>query len=146
MDTGALIWSLLVLLLGSFLLTYFSMVQIRSKQWSIVIGMITDSKIEEGKDSETNSTIYMITISLSYKFGNDTFSQKHKNAVYQSSIFSQALAKLSDYPIGRQMMIWCNPKKPKQYMLKEDITGSKAALWAGLVFIGIGVLIACVGR
>ena len=146
MDIGALIWSSFVLLIGSFLLIYSFVVLVRSKRWSIVQSDITDSRIEEGKDIETNAIIYMIKISLSYNFSGSTYNHKHVNAVYQSSSRNQASAKLSDYPIGGQITVWCNPKNPTQYMLKGDITNGIVALCAGIIFLGIGLLIVCVGR
>jgi hypothetical protein len=138
MNIGALIGSLFFLFIGLLFCIIPFLHSVRLKRWSVVI--------ELGKDSETNSTFYMIAISFSYKFGIDTYNHKHARIVYQSPVFDQASAKLSsDYPIGKEITVWCNPGKPKQHMIQEDFW-RREYIWVGLLLIGVSILITCLGR
>ncbi len=145
MNIGALIAFLFFLFIGLLVCVTSLVHSIRLKRWSVVICNVTDSKITLGKDSETNSTIYMITISLSYKFGISTYNHKDAKTVYQSSDSDQASAKLSEYPIGKEIKVWCNPGEPKQYMVLEDFWGL-GSIWIGLLLIGVGIVIAYFGH
>jgi hypothetical protein len=146
MNVGVVIVSLFFLFLGILICVIYFLHSVRSKRWSVVIGNITDSRIELGEDSETHSTIYMIAISISYPFGSHIYDQKHKKIVYQSSVFDQTAAKLaSDYPKGKEIKVWCNPAKPKKYMIQEDF-GWGGNIFIGLILIGVGILIFCIGR
>jgi hypothetical protein len=140
-DVGSLIFSLVFLLVGVFLLAHSLVVLVRSKRWSVVTGSITGSRIDEGRDSETNSPVYTIKISLAYNPGGiETYNHNPSSAVYQSSNLSEASAKLSDYPVGGSIAVWCNPNNPQKCMIESDIRGSKGALVGGLIFAGLGVV------
>jgi hypothetical protein len=142
MNVGALLGALFFLFIGILLCIIFILHSVRLKRWYVVTGNITDSRIKEGKDPETNTTFYMIVISLSYKFGIDTYNHKDARTVYQSYVFNQASATLSsEYPMGKEIIVWCNPGKPKQYMIQKDFWPIKN-IWIGILVIGAGILIA----
>ena len=136
-DIGGLILSSLILLIGLFLIVEFFVLLTRSKRWPIVTGSITGSRIEEGKDSESNSIIYMVKISLVYNFAG--LATYNHNTVYRSYSYSKASAKRSDYPIGKPIKVWCNPKKPTRCMLAEDFSGLWVMLPFGILFVGAAV-------
>jgi len=109
-------------------------------RWSTTTATITNSRIRGEIDSETGKPFCDVVISFKYKDDNDvTHTSEHEEIVCHTSEFDEASEKLSNYPEDRQIRVWCNPKKPQQYVIKEGFADNTKLLFAGLALIIVGL-------
>jgi hypothetical protein len=119
-----------------------------SQSWPSTPGQITDSHVSRSQstDSDGDTSIsYSARVAYTYQVGGQTYNGHNIafgfNPSYSSE--SKAQADAARYPVGSQVPVYYDPNKPSDAVLQRQVSGSKMGLILGIIFIVVGVCIAC---
>ena len=105
----ALIYGLFLLAFGLPFLIWGLLNIVKSNRWPVAKGIITNSRIEVETSTEDNYTHYLVYTSFTYKFDNFTYFSHGEECVQDTIHFDKAMEKKSEYPIGGEIILTCNP-------------------------------------
>ena len=138
MNVGEFVFGLLVFVPGVIFLIVFVVDGFRLRRWVELKATITNSKIER---SNENQRVLLVLISFAYDFKYRSYTSENRR-IYETARMKKASEKLSEYAVGKQLTVYCNPQKPTENMTKKDIGTRRILFWGitfytliGLVFI-----------
>jgi hypothetical protein len=119
-----------------------------SQSWPSTTGQITESHVSRSQSTDSDgdtTTSYSARVAYTYQVGGQTYSGHNIafgfNPSYSSETKAQADA--ARYPVGSQVSVYYDPNKPSDAVLERQVSGSKVGLILGIIFIVVGVCIAC---
>jgi Protein of unknown function (DUF3592) len=119
-----------------------------SQNWPSTPGQVTDSHVSRSQstDSDGDTSIsYSARVAYTYQVGGQAYSGQNNafgfNPSYSSE--SKAQAEAARYPVGSQVPVYYDPGKPSDAVLERQASGSKVAMILGIIFIVIGICVAC---
>ena len=119
-----------------------------SQSWPSTPGQITDSHVSRSQSTDSDgdtTTSYAARVAYTYQVGGETYSGHNIAFGFSPSYSSEAKAQAdaARYPVGSQVPVYYNPDKPSDAVLQRQASGSKVGLILGIIFIVVGVCIAC---
>jgi hypothetical protein len=119
-----------------------------SQSWPSTTGQITDSHVSRSQSTDSDgdtSTSYSARVAYTYQVGGQTYSGQNIafgfNPSYSNE--SKAQADAARYPVGSQVPVYYDPTKPSDAVLARQASGSNVVMILGIIFIAIGVCVAC---
>jgi hypothetical protein len=145
------IFFLLFLGLGIFLIyrTQQSKKQAQvSQNWPSIPGQVTDSHVSRSQSTDADgdtSTSYSARVAYTYQVSGQAYSGHNIafgfNPSYSNESKAQAAA--ARYPLGGQVPVYYDPSNPSDAVLERQASGSNVGMILGIIFIVIGVCLAC---
>jgi hypothetical protein len=119
-----------------------------SQSWPSTPGQITDSHVSRSQSTDSDgdtTTSYTARVAYTYLVGGETYSGHNIAFGFSPSYSSEAKAQAdaARYPVGSQVPVYYNPDKPADAVLQRQASGSKVGVILGVVFIVVGVCVAC---
>lgn len=120
-----------------------------SQSWPSAAGTVKVSTVREGTSTDDDnriSTYYYPSVEYEYSVAGQTYTGKniHFGGVAGYGNPGQVQPILSSYPVGASVPVYYNPAKPSEAVLERKAGGSKFLLVAGIVLLGICLIIVCI--
>jgi hypothetical protein len=119
-----------------------------SQNWPSTQGQITDAHVSRSQSTDADgdtSTSYSASVAYTYQVGGQAYSGHNIafgfNPSYSNE--SKAQAATARYPLGGQVPVYYDPSNPSDAVLERQASGSNVGMILGIIFIVIGVCLAC---
>lgn len=121
-----------------------------SQAWPSTNGQITESRVAHSTSTDSEgdrSDSYSPSVRYSYQVMGQTYTGKNIGFGAQTSYNrpAKAEAALEQYPAGGVVTVYYNPEDPSDAVLARQAGGANLTLVIGIVFLVIGLSLACVG-
>lgn len=119
-----------------------------SQSWPATQGQITDSHVSRSVDTDSEgatSTMYSARVEYSYQVGGQVYSGHNIGFGFTPSYSNQSKAQVTAarYSVGSTVTVYYDPSNPSEAVLERQASGSNASMILGIIFIVIGVCLAC---
>jgi hypothetical protein len=119
-----------------------------SQNWPATQGQITDARVSRSVDTDSDgstSTTYSAKVAYTYQVGGQDYNGHNITFGFNPSYSSQskAQATIARYQVGSQVPVYYDPSNPSDAVLARQASGSNASMILGIIFIVIGVCLAC---
>jgi hypothetical protein len=119
-----------------------------SQNWPATQGQITDSHVSRSVDTDSDgstSTAYSAQVAYTYQVLGQAYNGSKIAFGFNPSYSNQskAQATAARYPVGSAVAVYYDPANPSDAVLERQASGSNVALILGIIFIVVGVCIAC---
>ena len=119
-----------------------------SQAWPSTLGQVTDSHVKRSESTDADgdtTTNYSAQVAYTYQVGGQDYSSQKVTFGFTPSYSNQSKAQgeADRYPVGKQVTVYYDPSKPSDAVLERQVSGGKVVMILGIIFIVIGVCIAC---
>jgi hypothetical protein len=118
----------------------------QAESWKTTPGQVTSATVTEQRhqDEDGYSQIsYQPVVQYTYQVNGLTYSGGKISFGANNFDQNTAQSKVSQYPVGGQVMVHYNPANPGEAVLETKAAGSKLFLILGIVFAVIGLFSCC---
>ncbi len=121
-----------------------------SSTWPSVTGKVVEAYISShsGTDSEGESVeVYAPKVVYEYAV-NGVVHRSDRLAIGPAATYPKrrrAEQEVARYPVGSEVRVFYNPQNPAEAVLQTSLQAGKTMLILGIIFLVLGVLIACGG-
>jgi len=119
-----------------------------SQGWPSTQGQVTDSHVSRSVSTDSDgdtSTSFSARVEYTYQIGGQVYTGHNIAFGFNPSYSNQskAQADAARYPVGSQVPVYYDPSKPSDAVLERQSSGSNVGMILGIIFIVIGVCLAC---
>ncbi len=119
-----------------------------SQNWPATQGQITNSHVSRSVDTDSDgstSTMYSAQVAYTYQVGGQAYSGHNIGFGFNPSYSNQskAQATAARYSVGSPVSVYYDPSNPSDAVLERQASGSNVSMILGIIFIVIGVCLAC---